>query len=192
MAAKPYTLLREAHGRTEQVAVAKYALRGRERLGLMRPYRDALLLHGMRWSDEVRDPTELTPDDVDLTEKEIDEALTLLEAMSVERLADVDESALTDHYRESLLEVIEAKAEHREPKAAEGEEAAPTGRVMDLMAALEESVAKAKASRGETGEHATVHEMQKPKKKAAARKAPAKKAAARKTAAKKTTRRKSA
>ncbi|WP_329126145.1 Ku protein [Streptomyces sp. NBC_01353] len=189
VAAKPYTLLREALGRTEAVAVAKFALRGRERLGLMRPYGDVLLLHSMRWDDEVRDPAELAPDDVELTEKEIGEALALLEAMSVEHLADVGEAELTDQYREALVEVIEAKAEHREPRAAEGTEAAPAGKVVDLMAALEESVLKAKASRGETGEPGTVHEMPKPKKKAAAKKTtPAKKTAAKKTTAKKTAR----
>ncbi|MEU3749063.1 MULTISPECIES: hypothetical protein [Streptomyces] len=50
---------------------------------------------------------------------------------------------------------------------------------MDLLAALEESVAKAKASRGETGGdggHATVHEMPKPTKKTAAKEAARKRA----------------
>lgn len=182
VAAKPYTLLREALGRNEKVAVAKFALRGRERLGLLRPYGDALLLHSMRWDDEVRSPDELSPDETPLTEEEINGALALLETMSVERLDDLE---LTDHYREALVEVIEAKAEHREPHAPEGEEAAPAGKVVDLMAALEESVAKAKEARGETGKPATVHEMPKPKKKAAAKKAPAKKTAARKTTTKK-------
>ncbi|MFG2776168.1 Ku protein [Streptomyces sp. NPDC048350] len=184
VAAKPYTLLRQALGRNEKVAVAKFALRGRERLGLLRPYGDALLLHAMRWDDEVRDPGELAPDEVKLTDKELAEAMALLEALSVDRL---DELELTDQYRDTLVEVIEAKAEHRAPSAPEGTEGAPAGQVMDLMAALEESVAKAKASRGETsdgGRHATVHEMPKPKK-AAAKKAPAKKTAAKKTAAKK-------
>ncbi|WP_326715737.1 hypothetical protein OG758_48470 [Streptomyces sp. NBC_01474] len=51
------------------------------------------------------------------------------------------------------------------------------------MAALQESVQKAKASRGESGEHATVHEL--PKKKTAAKNAAAKKTAAKKTTAKK-------
>ncbi|MEU6988382.1 Ku protein [Streptomyces sp. NPDC046324] len=177
--------MRQALGRNEKVAVAKFALRGRERLGLLRPYGDALLLHAMRWDDEVRDPGELAPDTVELTEKELAEALALLEALSVERL---DELELTDQYRDALVEVIAAKAEHRAPAAPEGAEGAPAGQVVDLMAALEESVAKAKASRGETGDggHATVHEMPKPKKKAAAKKkAPAKKAAAKKTTAKK-------
>lgn len=184
VAAKPYMLLRQALGRTEKVAVAKFALRGRERLGLLRPYGDALLLHAMRWDDEVRSPDELRPDETPLAEEEINGALALLETMSVEHLDDLE---LVDHYREALAEVIEAKAEHREPKAPEGAEE-PTGKVMDLMAALEESVAKAKESRGEsTGEPATVHELPVPKKKATAKKAPAKKTAAKKTTAKKTT-----
>jgi DNA end-binding protein Ku len=35
-AAKPYTLLREALKRSDRVAIAKFALRGRERLGMLR------------------------------------------------------------------------------------------------------------------------------------------------------------
>ncbi|MFG2646072.1 Ku protein [Streptomyces sp. NPDC048370] len=177
--ASPYVLLRRALGRTSKVAVAKFALRGRERLGLVRPYGDALLLHAMRWDDEVRDPAELAPDAVDLTERELTEAMALLDVLSVDRL---DELELTDHYWDALVEVIEAKAEYRTPAAApEGAEGTPAGQVVDLMAALEESVAKAKKARGETSAgDATVHEM--PKKKAA-RKTPAKKT----TAAKKRT-----
>ncbi len=62
------------------------------------------------------------------------------------------------------------------------------GQIVDLMAALNASVQRAKESRGETDEHATVHEM-KPRKKAAAKKttkkAPAKKATAKKTSSRK-------
>ncbi|MFF8279980.1 Ku protein [Streptomyces lateritius] len=180
VAAKPYTLLRQALGRNEKVAVAKFALRGRERLGLLRPYGDVLLLHAMRWDDEVRDPSAVTPPEIDLTEAEIEEGLSLMEALSVDRLADLE---LVDHYRDALVEVIEAKAEQREVRPVEAEEA-PTGRVVDLMAALQESVAKAKEFRGEaTSGDATVHEMPKPKK-AAAKKAPAKKTTAKKSAKK--------
>ncbi|MDV9192296.1 hypothetical protein R6L23_29515 [Streptomyces sp. SR27] len=103
-----------------------------------------------------------------------------METMTVASLADLD---VTDRYTEALHEVIEAKAEHREPAPAEGEakEAAP---VVDLMAALEKSVADARERRGEAGGGAaTVHEMPaKPKKKKTpAKKAPVKKATRRKT-----------
>ncbi|MFF3791751.1 hypothetical protein ACFYXW_17085 [Streptomyces sp. NPDC001981] len=53
------------------------------------------------------------------------------------------------------------------------------------MAALNASVKRARESRGETDDHATVHEM-KPRKKAAAKKTPAQKPVAKKTATKKT------
>ncbi|MFE5297779.1 Ku protein [Streptomyces sp. NPDC056632] len=200
---KPYTLLRQALTRTAKVAVVKYALRGRERLGLLRPVGEALSIQGLHWGDEIRSPAELAPPETDVSEKEIEGALALMETMSVEHLDDLG-STLTDHYTEALIEVIAAKAEHRAPAPVAGEEteAAP---VVDLMAALKASVAKAKESRGETGGGpATVHEI--PKKSAAkkttTKKSPAKKAAtkktteaAKKTAAKKTTssrRRKSA
>ncbi|MET9954490.1 Ku protein [Streptomyces sp. NPDC006339] len=198
VAAKPYTLLRQALDRTEKVAVAKYALRGRERLGLMRPLGEALVIQGLHWGDEIRSPAAVAPPEAEITEQEIEGALALLETMSLEHLADLGDW-LTDHYTEALHEVIEAKTEHRAPRPVGGEEA-PTAPVVDLMAALEASVAKAKESRGEGGAPGTVHEMPKPKKKTAAAKktaakkaTSAKKAPAKKTAAKKTTsRRKSA
>ncbi|WP_187283734.1 hypothetical protein [Streptomyces sp. adm13(2018)] len=43
---------------------------------------------------------------------------------------------VTDHYTEALHEVIEARTEHRAPRAAEGEGTAAAP-VVDLMAALE-------------------------------------------------------
>ncbi|MFF3775609.1 Ku protein [Streptomyces sp. NPDC002232] len=186
VANKPYTLLRQALSRTDKVAVVKYALRGRERLGLLRPVGEALSIQGLHWGDEIRSPAELAPPETSVSEDEIEHALALMDSMAVEHLADLGE-ALTDHYTEALHEVIEAKAEHREP-AAPADEEAPTAPVVDLMAALEASVAKAKEARGESGP-ATVHEMPKPKKKTAAKKTPAKKTAAKKTAAKKTSRR---
>ena len=187
VSAKPYTLLRQALGRTEKVAVAKVAMRGRERLALLRPVGDVLVLHTMRWDDEIRDPGELAPDTVDLSDEEIEGAIALMDSMTVDHLDDLE---LADQYRDALVEVIEAKAEHRQPQPV-GEAPEPAGHVVDLMAALEQSVQSARERRGETGTgKASVHEM--PKKKAADKKAPTKKPAAKKTAAKKTTRKKSA
>ncbi|MFD3333502.1 Ku protein [Streptomyces sp. NPDC058700] len=180
VSAKPYTLLRKALERTEKVAVAKFAWHGRERLGLLRVKGDVLLLHAMKWDDEIRSPDELKPKGTELSDDEVNGALALMDTMTVERLDDLE---LVDRYREAVLEVIEAKVEHREPRQA-GEPAAPAGQVIDLMAALQDSVAKAKAARGETPGDATVHEMPAPPKKAAAKKAPSKKTAAKKTSRK--------
>ncbi|MGW2017046.1 hypothetical protein [Streptomyces sp. NPDC001927] len=118
---------------------------------------------------------------MDLTEQELAEAMTLMDVLSVDSL---DELELTNQYREALVEVIEAKAEHRAPAAPEGAEAAPAGQVVDLMAALEDTVARAKQARSESGGPATLHEM--PTKKTTAKKASAKETAAKEATAQKT------
>lgn len=171
VAAKPYKLLRQALSRSAKVAVAKYAWSGRERLGLLRVRDDVIVLHAMRWPDEIRDPTELLPPPVELSDDEIDGALTLMDTMTRE---DLEGEEFRDTYTEAVQEIIEAKREHRELPAAP--EPAEPDRVVDLMAALQESVQKAKASRGEDAE---VHDL--PKTKKAAKKTTAKKQPAART-----------
>jgi DNA end-binding protein Ku len=177
VAAKPYTLLRMALERNAKVGVAKYAWSGRERLGLLRVRDNVIVLHAMRWDDEIRDPAELLPEAVELTDGEIAEAQHLIDRLSRDDLEGPD---FEDHYTDAVAEVIKAKREGIEPPERPEQEA-PGGKVVDLMAALKESVAKAKASRGE---EATVHDL--PKKKTAAKRQPAKKAAAKKSAKKAT------
>ncbi|WP_405699035.1 Ku protein [Streptomyces sp. NBC_01383] len=178
VAAKPYVLLRRALERTSKAAVAKFAWHNRERLGLLSIRDDALVLHSMKWPDEVRSPAELAPDPADVDEDEIKRAMELMDSMTTD-----DISGYRDEYRNALEELIEAKTEGKElPEAAEGGEK-QSGEVLDLMAALNASVKKAQESR-DGGEHATVHKM-KPRKKAAAKKAPAKKSTSKKAAARK-------
>ncbi|WP_314223544.1 non-homologous end joining protein Ku [Streptomyces zaehneri] len=178
VAAKPYKLLREALARSSKVAIAKYAWSGRERLGMLRVRGDAIVLHAMHWPDEIRDPSELLPPPVDVSEEEIKGALALMESMSRD---DLEGDDFKDTYTEAMEKIIEAKREEKPlPEAPEPEK---PGRVLDLMAALEESVSKAKASRGED---ADVHELPKPKKKTAAKKTAARKQPTKKSAAKKT------
>ncbi|MGY1579126.1 non-homologous end joining protein Ku [Streptomyces sp. MN13] len=171
VAAKPYKLLVQALGRSSKVAVAKYAWSGRERLGLLRVKDDVLVLHAMRWPDEIRDPSELLPPPVELSDDEIDSALILMDTMTRD---DLEGDEFKDSYTEAIAKVIEAKREDREPPAAPEQEKPP--QIVDLMAALQESVSKVRASRGEDAE---VHEMPKPKKKTAAKKTAAKKTASR-------------
>ncbi|MFI6858184.1 Ku protein [Streptomyces sp. NPDC050416] len=180
VAAKAYKLLRMALDRSSEVAVAKYAWSGRERLGLLRVREDTIVLHAMRWPDEIRSPEELLPPPVELSDEEIDGALALMDTMTRE---DLEGEEFQDTYTEPSRRSSKRSEEHREPPKLQEPEAKP-GQIVDLMAALNESVQRARASRGED---ADVHEL--PKKKAA-KKQPAKKATAKKTtkktAAKKT------
>jgi len=150
-AAKPYVLLREALKRSQKVAVAKFALRGRERLGMLRVVDDVIAMHGLLWPDEIRATDEVAPDtSVTVRDKELDLADALMDT-----LGEVDLADLHDDYREAVEELIAAKASGVEaPAAPAGERAG--GKVLDLMAALEKSVRAAKESRGEeTGQETT-------------------------------------
>ncbi|MEU9138248.1 Ku protein [Streptomyces sp. NPDC048404] len=200
-AAKPYILLREALKRSQKVAVAKFALRGRERLGMLRVVDDVIAMHGLLWPDEIRATDEVAPDTaVTVRDKELDLADALMDT-----LGEVDLEDLHDDYRQAVEELVTAKAEgHEAPAAPAGDE--DGGKVLDLMAALEKSVRAAKESRSEesgeatgTGEDAEVTELPSGRTRArgSARTAPkevgGKKSTstAKKTAAKKTTPRKS-
>ncbi|PVC81105.1 Ku protein [Streptomyces sp. CS131] len=145
-AAKPYTLLREALKRSNKVAVAKYALRGRERLGMLRVVDDVIAMHGLLWPDEIRAPEGVAPDgDVTVRDAELDLADALMDT-----LGEVDMDSLHDDYREAVEELIAAKASGETVRPAESGDAGG-GKVIDLIAALENSVQAAKKSRGEEG-----------------------------------------
>ncbi|MEU9521244.1 Ku protein [Streptomyces sp. NPDC048224] len=187
-AAKPYTLLREALKRSNRVAIAKFALRGRERLGMLRVVGDAIAMHGLLWPDEVRAPEGVAPEGgITVRDQELDLADALMDT-----LGEIDLDDLHDEYREAVEEVVAAKAAGERPPEAR-QEAAP-GKVLDLMAALESSVRAARESRdGEEtapAEKAEVRSL--PQRKTSSRRAPketgGKKStstAAKKTAAKK-------
>ncbi|MCP2326359.1 DNA end-binding protein Ku [Hamadaea flava] len=142
---KPYLLLRDALSKAGRVGLVKVALRQREQLATIRVRDDVLVLNTMLWPDEVREPAFDVlggADQVKLHKQELQMAGSLIESMSDE----FDPTEYTDAYREALQQVIEAKVEGREvvapPQPQEGE-----AEVIDLMAALRESVAKAKAAR---------------------------------------------
>ncbi|MFJ8748157.1 Ku protein [Streptomyces sp. NPDC102441] len=188
-AAKPYALLREALRRSGKVAVAKYALRGRERLGMLRVVDDVIAMHGLLWPDEIRAPEGVAPESgVKVRDAELDLADALMNT-----LGDADLDTLHDDYREAVEELVSAKAAG-EP-VAEEEAEKPEGKVIDLMAALESSVRAAKESHGEDDGHgggvADVHHIGSgrgggaKKAGAAPKRTPSKKAPAEKTAAKK-------
>jgi DNA end-binding protein Ku len=142
---RAYRLLVEVMARTERAALGRFVLRTKEYLVLIRERDDRLTLTTLRWHDEVR-PTKHVPSPTKRdkpAKKEVDQAVALIDALSEE----FDASSYRDRHRERLLKVIRDKKKGRKIKLAEPEEepeAAP-----DLMAALEESLAKAKAgSRG--------------------------------------------
>ena len=143
---KPYALLARAMEETGKVGIARFVMRTKQYLAAVRPKDGHLVLSTMVYADEINDPVdipELTDsDDVELADRELLMATQLIESLS----AEFEPGKFHDTYRESVLALIEAKAAGEEIVAPAA--AAEPDRVVDLMAALEASVAAAKDARG--------------------------------------------
>jgi DNA end-binding protein Ku len=145
-AEKPYRLLIDAMTDLQKVAVGKIVLRAKEHLVAIRPLDGALCIETMRHADEVIpiETIEEIPrgDDIAPNQKELDMARQLIEALSGE----FEPEKYHDAYREQLLEIIEKKAAGEEIVAEPLVE--EPAKVVDLMAALEASLAR--AGKGDT------------------------------------------
>jgi DNA end-binding protein Ku len=180
-AAKPYALLREALETTERVAVVKVALRQRESLAVLRVRDRVIMLQTLLWPDEVRAADfPILKEDVELRPQELRMAASLVDSMAT----DFEPDSFEDEYQKALFDLVDAKLEGAPPAPAQTTEEAST-EVVDLLTALQASVDRARASRGEGSKTAERTTTKKAPAKTAA-KAPTKKAPAKKTAAKST------
>jgi DNA end-binding protein Ku len=132
-AEKPYRLLVKALDETGKVGIAKVVIRNKEHLAVLRPYEGVLLLETMYYPDEIRRP-ETVDGKGRLPKAEVDMAKSLVENLS----ESFKPEKYDDRYRKELLDLIRVKAKGKtlpEPEAEDEE-----GEVVDLMAALRESV----------------------------------------------------
>ncbi|HEY7135348.1 MAG TPA: Ku protein [Acidimicrobiia bacterium] len=184
-ATKPYRLLVEAMTSLQKVAIGRIVIRSKEHLVAIRPVDGVLCVETMRYADEVvpvEDLEGVPGEDVEVNDRELQMARQLIEALSGE----FEPEKYHDEYREQLMDLIERKAAGEEIVAEPATEA--PAKVLDLMAALEASLAKAG---GDTAEAAPARGSTKraPAKKAAgAKKTTASKSAAKATGAKKSSR----
>jgi DNA end-binding protein Ku len=202
---KPYALLRDALREADRVAVVTVSLRTRMTPAVLRVVDDVIVMQTLLWPDEIRTPDFTGLKDVpDATDQELKMARLLMETLA----GDYDPDEFEDDYAAAVQTLVQTKLEGGEVTHLVEEKPAG-GEVVDLLAALQKSVAAAKASRGEEvpesaaspeeGEEAE----EKPAAKKSRRKAKssedgdsgkkaAKKTTAKKTATKKTAARKSA
>jgi DNA end-binding protein Ku len=144
--AKAYALLLEAMKDSRKVGIARLVLRTKQYLAAIRPLGDALVLETLLYPDEVTLPDEiegLPRDDVEIQDRELKIARQLIESLSTE----FEPENYHDEYRERVLELIEQKAEGKEIVTQPATEE-PT-KVVDLMAALEASLAQAKEAKAD-------------------------------------------
>lgn len=167
---KPYVLLARAMEASGKVAIGRFVMRNKQYTAAIRAEGGRLVMSSLAYADEVVDWSTIEElnglDDVEVNDKEIQMAESLVASLS----ADFRPERYHDEYREQVMALIQMKADGEEITAPEVETERP--KVVDIMAALEASVAAAKASRARH-----------PAKKAAAKKAPAKKPSAKKAQA---------
>jgi DNA end-binding protein Ku len=139
-ASKPYALLVEAMRRTGRVGIARFVLRTKQYLCAVRPVEKVLAVSTMLYADEVvsQDELEGVP-----SSKPGERELKMAEQLIGSLESDFDIGKYKDDYREQVLALLERKAEGEEIVAAEAPEA-PRGKVVNLMDALQKSLAAAK------------------------------------------------
>ena len=178
--AKPYALLRQALIDADRMAVVTLALRQRTSIAVLRVKDDVIVLQTMMWPDEIRTP------DFSVEAGDVKAAEVKMAHMLVETLAgDFDAGEFEDDYAGAVEALVKSKIEGGEIKRTETS-TKTSGEVVDLLAALQKSVAAAKSARGEEAEEPGTSASR-----PAAKKAPGKRPAKRpaKKTAKKTAKR---
>lgn len=135
---KAYNLLREALKKTKKLGLATFVMRQKENLSLIGVYNEALVLHVIRFSDEIRDPSDLKISSTKATKKEVEMAESLIKQYS-EKL---DLNKYKDQYNEQLMKVIEAKSKGKKTVVKKFEPQNTPSK--DLMAQLKASLEKRK------------------------------------------------
>lgn len=104
---RPYALLREALLKSNKAGIATFVMRNKESLAILRAEADVIILNRIRFSQEIRDTTELNlPKKEDVKPGELKMAMTLINQLS----GKFDISKYKDNYTDELMKVIQAKA----------------------------------------------------------------------------------
>lgn len=156
---KAYRLLLEAMRDAEKVGIARVVMRTKQYLVAVRPVGEAMVMTTLNFADEVVSQKELDGlpgSKQGASDRELRMAQQLIDSLAT----DWNPDAYRDTYRERVLDLIEQKAEGKEIVAQpEAERPAP---VVDLMAALEASLAAAKGGPSSDGETKPAKKAAKP------------------------------
>ena len=174
LAEEAFVVLREALRAKKKIALGQLSVRGREQLVSLKPCGKGIVMETLRYEDEVRKAQTYFKDIP--ASRPAKEMLELAGSLIDQKTAPFDAGEFHDRYVDALKKLVEKKAKAKGKKIIEEPDApAPRGsNVIDLMAALKNSV----------GGKAANDEDDKPAKKASSKKATAKKAAPKKEAPK--------
>jgi DNA end-binding protein Ku len=132
---RAYRLLREAMLDSGLVGVASYSARGKQYVVMVRPYEDGLVLHQLRYAEEIKEWKEVPlPDLPEVKDAELQLAKQIIQQIASDTF---DPRKYKDEVRGRMLELIQQKIDGQEITAAPE---APQGKIIDLMEALKASL----------------------------------------------------
>ena len=138
-ASKPYALLAQAMEASGRIGVGRFVMHTKQHLAAIRPVDGSLTVETMLFPDEVVAAKDIDglPSRAKVTGKELKAAQQLIESLT----DDWKPSRYHDTHREELLDRIERKAKGDDITTEPGTQDNGGAEVLDLMAALEASVA---------------------------------------------------
>ena len=140
---RPYALLVRALEQSKYLAVAKLTMHNREYTVLLRPAEGGLMLHTMFYENEVRRLEQFgDTKNIALKDAEIKVAQQLVEALA----AKWEPEKYYDTFEENVKKLIKARLEGKEVTAVEKPK--KPAQVVDLMAALKQSLAQMDKKKG--------------------------------------------
>ena len=132
---RAYKLLAEAMLETGLVGVASYSARGKQYIVCLRPYQNGLIMHQLRYGNEVKDWTDVPmPDLPELKPAELGLAKQIIQQIAAETF---HAENYKDEVQVRMMDLIQKKVEGQEIVASPE---APAGKVIDLMEALKASL----------------------------------------------------
>jgi DNA end-binding protein Ku len=166
---RAYKLIHDAMIETGLVGIASYSARGKQYIVSLRPFNNGLIMHQLRYAEEVKPWAEVPlPDLPELKPAELGLAKQIIQQIAHETFAP---EKYTDDVTVRMRELIARKVEGQEITMAPE---APTGKVVDLMEALKASLGMTKDTERKPALAAAVEPAevaeQAPKKKAAKKK----------------------
>jgi DNA end-binding protein Ku len=132
---RAYALIREAMIETALVGIASYSARGKQYIVALRPYQNGLILHQLRYDQEIKDWNEVPLGDL----PQVKDAELKLATQIIKQIAHETFNAkqYKDEVRDRVMELIQGKIEGQEITATPE---APQGKIIDLMEALKASL----------------------------------------------------
>src|SRR5690606_33183571 len=137
-----FRVIRDALRKTEKVGLGQLSMRGKEYLAAIKPSGTGLMLETLHYEEEIR---KADPFFSQISGKKAEaDLLEVATALIEKKTAPFDAGAFKDHYQGALRELIGRKMKAKGRKITASKDEAPERpsgeNVVDLMAALKESL----------------------------------------------------